>query len=116
MGTREEMTAEEKLHELLHGPMSVTERDQYIRQKTAGAKAESETAKPAPAAGALKVGDPVVIHGLQSESGQKLNGRSGVIVSYIEASCRFQVQLGPGESPAVKRDNLKYNTDLPEWM
>mmetsp|Transcript_15448 Transcript_15448/g.27071 ORF Transcript_15448/g.27071 Transcript_15448/m.27071 type:complete len:255 (+) Transcript_15448:62-826(+) len=114
--TREEMTAEEKLHEMMHGPMTETERDQYVRQKTAREKFQQAHTPKSKAAGALGVGDPVTIHGLQSESGQKLNGRSGVIASYIESSGRFQVQLSPNEAPAVKRDNLKYNSDVPDWM
>lgn len=114
--SREEMTAEEKMHELLHGPMSVTERDQYVRQQTAERKHQEESKPRTKAAGALGVGDAVIIHGLQSASGQKLNGRSGVIASFIESSGRFQVNLGKGEAPAVKRDNLKFNSDVPEWM
>lgn len=114
--TREEMSAEEKLNEMLNGPMSATERDQYVRMKTAQAKQQEANTAPTPAAGALKVGDPVTVHGLQSESGQKMNGRSGIICDLIESSGRFQVQLGPGEAPALKRDNLKYNSSVPEWM
>lgn len=114
--SREEMTAEEKLHEMMHGPMSINERDQYVRQRTAEAKKEEESKVKTKAAGALKVGDPVVIHGLQSESGKKLNGRSGVIAHFIESSGRFQVSLGGNEAPALKRENLKYHSDVPEWM
>lgn len=121
--SREEMTAEEQLHEMINGPMSKTERDNYFRQreaeqkrKEAAEKEQKQKVPPTPAAGALKVGDPVIVHGLQSESGQKLNGRSGVIGAFIESSGRFQVQLGPGEAPALKRENLKYNSSVPEWM
>jgi len=114
--SREEMTAEEKMHELLHGPMTVTERDQFVRQKTSERKQQEASTPKTKAAGALGVGDTVVIHGLQSASGQKLNGRSGVIACFIESSGRFQVNLGNGEAPAVKRENLKFNSDVPEWM
>lgn len=114
--SREEMTAEEKLHEALHGPMSEVERDQYIRQKKAQEKQQQASTVRTPAAGALKAGDPVIVHGLTSETGQKLNGRSGILGCYIESSGRFQVQLGPNEAPALKRENLKYNSDVPEWM
>jgi len=114
--SREEMTAEQQLHELMHGKMSETDRDDFFRQKAAERKQKEESTVPTKASGALKVGDPVIVHGLQSASGQKLNGRSGVIMSFIESSGRFQVQLAPGEAPAVKRENLKYNSSVPEWM
>merc|ERR1712083_1008140 len=107
--SREEMTAEEKLYEMMHGPMTETQRDQYVRERTKEQKQQEETTVKTKASGALKVGDAVTIHGLQSESGQKLNGRSGVIACFIESSGRFQVTLGPGEAPALKRDNLKFN-------
>merc|ERR1712187_971640 len=111
-----EMTAEEQLHELINGPMSKTDRDKFVRQRTAEQKEEEKRAKPTKAAGALKVGDPVTVHGLQSAAGQKMNGKSGVITKYIEESGRFQVQLSPGEAPAIKLENLKYNSSVPEWM
>merc|ERR1711869_109372 len=100
---------------MMHGPMWVNERDQYVRRKTAEWKEQEASTVPTPAAGALKVGDPIIVHGLQSESGQKHNGKGGVILSFVEASGRFQVQLGH-ETLALKRDNLKYNSDVPEWM
>merc|ERR1711874_945625 len=109
------MTADEELHELLHGPMSKTDRDKFVRKRTAEQKEQQKNAVPTKAAGGLKVGDPILVHGLQSATGQRMNGRSGMIVRYIEETGRFQVQLGSGESAALKRDNLKYNPKVPEW-
>jgi len=114
--SREEMTAEERLHEMMNGPMSKTDRDQFFREKAKEQKEREASTPHTPAAGALKVGDPVIVHGLQSESGKKMNGRTGVIGKLIESSGRFQVQLGPNEAPALKRENLRYNSSVPEWM
>merc|ERR1712183_1261509 len=115
--SREEMSAEEKLYEMMHGPMTETQRDLFVRERTAEQKKQAETVPKTKASGALKVGDPVVVHGLQSESGQKLNGRSGVIACFVEASGRFQVRLGSNElTPALKRENLKFDSSVPEWM
>merc|ERR1712217_898834 len=74
--SREEMTAEEKLEEMLHGPMSETDRDKMIRRKTKEREERQKNTVPTPAAGSLKVGDPVLVHGLQSATGQKMNGKS----------------------------------------
>mmetsp|Transcript_32857 Transcript_32857/g.86824 ORF Transcript_32857/g.86824 Transcript_32857/m.86824 type:complete len:174 (-) Transcript_32857:199-720(-) len=61
-----------------------------------------------------KIGETCMIQGLQSAAGQKLNGRHGVITAFIEASNRFQVELGPGDTHAVKPENLRYSEKRPE--
>merc|ERR1740121_34514 len=96
--------------------MSEVDRDKMIRRKTAEREERQKNTAPTPAAGSLKVGDPVIVHGLQSATGQKMNGKSGVITAYVEGSGRFQVKLGDKEAVALKRDNLKYNSSVPEWM
>merc|ERR1711874_210292 len=57
----------------------------------------------------LKPGDQVVIYGLQSEAGQKLNGKTGVITKYVEDSGRFVVEITKGISSihSLKRENVR---------
>mmetsp|Transcript_1915 Transcript_1915/g.4312 ORF Transcript_1915/g.4312 Transcript_1915/m.4312 type:complete len:232 (-) Transcript_1915:45-740(-) len=63
----------------------------------------------------LKPGDTVIIYGLQSEAGQKLNGKSGVITKYVEDSGRFVVELTKGISSvhSLKRENVRAASDPP---
>merc|ERR1711963_135908 len=42
----------------------------------------------------LKPGDPVEVHGLQSETGRMLNGKTGLITKFVEDKGRFQIELG----------------------
>lgn len=55
----------------------------------------------------LKPGDVVEVHGLQSASGQALNGKSGLITKWDETKGRFQVELGMANLQSLKPDNLK---------
>lgn len=76
-------------------------------EATAGAQegASGEKAEEAPRP--LAIGDWVEVHGLESESGSKLNGRSGVIREHLEDKDRFKVELAPEEVISVKPVNLR---------
>ena len=51
-------------------------------------------------------GDSVVVHGLQSS--QLLNGLEGVIIRFVPASGRFEVQVhGIEGTKGIKPDNLR---------
>eukprot|EP00747_Dinoflagellata_sp_TGD_P187723 gnl/TRDRNA2_/TRDRNA2_45665_c0_seq1.p1 gnl/TRDRNA2_/TRDRNA2_45665_c0~~gnl/TRDRNA2_/TRDRNA2_45665_c0_seq1.p1 ORF type:complete len:223 (-),score=46.11 gnl/TRDRNA2_/TRDRNA2_45665_c0_seq1:175-843(-) len=56
----------------------------------------------------LKSGDAVMVHGLQSETGKKLNGKTAVITKYVEETGRFMVEMTKGMSSfhSLKRENL----------
>merc|ERR1712125_98690 len=62
---------------------------------------------------ALEMGSRVRIHGLQSESGSKLNGRHGVVQRYLHDVSRYEVSIVSetgvaGESiKALKAENLE---------
>jgi len=156
----EEKTAEEKLEEMLHGPMTDTARDDRFRREAklqkekdgssgwnahgssggfggkdkGSGKGSGKSSRPtpppmqrstplissaAPASGStprfLKPGDAVVVYGLTSEAGQKLNGKSGVITKYVEESGRFVVELTKGMSSvhSLKRENVR-SDDAPQ--
>ena len=48
----------------------------------------------------------VVIHGLTSEAGQKLNGLEGKLSGFNEAKERYDVTLEDGKVVSCKLDNL----------
>jgi len=55
----------------------------------------------------LNPGDLVEAHGLSSESGSQLNGKTGVIVDYVEGTGRLEVLFEDEKSARLKADNLK---------
>lgn len=60
------------------------------------------------AAGVLRPGDNVECYDLASDTGQELNGRSGVVVKHIEGTDRFEVRFVLGDpSSAPKLVRLK---------
>lgn len=61
----------------------------------------------AKAADGLNPGDLVEAFGLSSESGSQLNGKTGVIVDYVEDSGRLEVLFEDETSARLKADNLK---------
>lgn len=65
------------------------------------AKPEEDPARP------LAAGDRVEVFGLESESGSKLNGRSGTIVEHLADKDRFKVQLTAEEIVSIKPANLR---------
>jgi len=54
----------------------------------------------------LKVGKAIVVHGLLSEAGRKINGSSGRLESFNVQKQRWIVTLGSGRQLFVKRQNL----------
>lgn len=54
-----------------------------------------------------QAGDRVEVHGLESESGKKLNGRTGIVLELVASTGRFKVELSPDEVVSVKPDNLR---------
>eukprot|EP00933_Yihiella_yeosuensis_P046070 TRINITY_DN41539_c0_g1_i1.p1 TRINITY_DN41539_c0_g1~~TRINITY_DN41539_c0_g1_i1.p1 ORF type:complete len:318 (-),score=41.16 TRINITY_DN41539_c0_g1_i1:509-1462(-) len=58
----------------------------------------------------LQPGDEVRIHGLQSESGQVLNGKTVSVIRYLHDISRYEVDVD-GAPKALKADNLQV---LPE--
>jgi len=56
---------------------------------------------------ALSPGDAVEICGLESDSGRKLNGRTGVVAGYQEDKGRYEIRFNEDKSAFVKFQNLK---------
>lgn len=53
-------------------------------------------------------GERVEVYGLQSESGRALNGSSGVVLRYVEATDRYEVACPDENAPkSLKGDNLR---------
>mmetsp|Transcript_57835 Transcript_57835/g.134712 ORF Transcript_57835/g.134712 Transcript_57835/m.134712 type:complete len:370 (+) Transcript_57835:145-1254(+) len=59
------------------------------------------------------VGDTVEVFGLESESGKKLNGQTGVVTGYNEESGRFDVRFGYEKEVSLKPANLKRPSLIP---
>ena len=57
-------------------------------------------------ADAVKPGDAVRLHGLQSEEGQRMNGQVGVAAKFIEDKGRWAVHIG-GKAITFKEANLQ---------
>lgn len=57
----------------------------------------------------LNPGDLVEAHGLSSESGCQLNGKTGVIVDYVEGTGRLEVLFEDQTSARLKAENLQLN-------
>lgn len=55
----------------------------------------------------LKVGDCVLIFGLESESGKPLNDQKGIVTGILEATGRLEVRLSPDKVVSLKALNLK---------
>mmetsp|Transcript_73005 Transcript_73005/g.163913 ORF Transcript_73005/g.163913 Transcript_73005/m.163913 type:complete len:136 (+) Transcript_73005:2-409(+) len=67
---------------------------------------------------ALKPGDLVEVHGLASDSGDKLNGWKGTIERYVEDTGRFEVRFPPRRVVSLRPENLvqvdaDYSEDYP---
>lgn len=55
----------------------------------------------------LKPGERVEVVGLTSEGGRPHNGKVGVVLSFVEDSGRFKIELGPDSCLALKPENLR---------
>uniref|UniRef100_A0A7S4SW88 Uncharacterized protein n=1 Tax=Alexandrium monilatum TaxID=311494 RepID=A0A7S4SW88_9DINO len=60
-----------------------------------------------PASPPSKPGDCVLVSGLESEGGRPLNGRKGIVTSWLEDADRFEVRLGPDKVVRLKTGNLQ---------
>lgn len=58
-----------------------------------------------------QAGDHIEVHGLESESGKKLNGRTGVVRELVASTGRFKVELSPDEVLSIKPENLRRRPD-----
>eukprot|EP00747_Dinoflagellata_sp_TGD_P064945 gnl/TRDRNA2_/TRDRNA2_154132_c0_seq1.p1 gnl/TRDRNA2_/TRDRNA2_154132_c0~~gnl/TRDRNA2_/TRDRNA2_154132_c0_seq1.p1 ORF type:complete len:334 (-),score=57.10 gnl/TRDRNA2_/TRDRNA2_154132_c0_seq1:157-1071(-) len=61
----------------------------------------------------LQLGDLVLVRGLASDAGQRLNGREGRIRKYDSLSGRFGVQIKGAGLKAIKAENLVIAHDSP---
>merc|ERR1712136_385204 len=81
------------------------ERETAAPEGTQAAQAQSENE--------LKPGDKVMVRGLQSEAGLKLNGKTGLITKCLSDTGRFQVELGLENVQSLKPDNLMHLASAP---
>eukprot|EP00933_Yihiella_yeosuensis_P006966 TRINITY_DN111823_c0_g1_i1.p1 TRINITY_DN111823_c0_g1~~TRINITY_DN111823_c0_g1_i1.p1 ORF type:complete len:264 (+),score=59.89 TRINITY_DN111823_c0_g1_i1:59-850(+) len=80
-----------------------------VKSRWAQASAEEEAAKAAEETAKLpfKPGQRVEVFGLESESGRKVNGKSGLVIKYLPEKGRFQVELGLENPMSLKPENLR---------
>ncbi|CAK0875773.1 unnamed protein product, partial [Prorocentrum cordatum] len=65
----------------------------------------------------LAVGTQITIVGLTSARGSPLNGFSGTVISYVEASQRYGVHVPvTGDEVLLKRDNLQTSLVEEHWL
>lgn len=108
-------TADDALDRLLGNAQYEETQAQKAARKAgeAAAKAAAEASEKAAAwaaaemAKALHPGDRVEVHSLQSESGKKLNGKTGVVKRFIAEKGRWEVDLFQASLQSLKPDNLK---------
>jgi len=55
----------------------------------------------------LQVGEEVEVHGLESENGKLLNGKTGTLTVFLEDKGRWQVELAPDHVVSLKPANLQ---------
>merc|ERR1711959_443125 len=55
----------------------------------------------------FKPGHCVEVFGLESESGKRLNGQSGIVVKYLKDTKRYEVRFIPDYIVSLKSDNLR---------
>ena len=103
---RSSANPEDALEAMLKGEKVRTDRKKKSA-RDAGAQAAWAAQSAHEDSAPLKPGDVVEVHGLQSASGQALNGKSGLITKWDEAKGRFQVELGMTNLQSLKPDNLK---------
>ena len=103
---RSSANPEDALEAMLKGEKVRTDRKKKSA-RDAGAQAAWAAQAHETDSAPLKPGDVVEVHGLQSASGQALNGKSGLITKWDETKGRFQVELGMANLQSLKPDNLK---------
>mmetsp|Transcript_56309 Transcript_56309/g.150541 ORF Transcript_56309/g.150541 Transcript_56309/m.150541 type:complete len:303 (-) Transcript_56309:61-969(-) len=103
------LSADDTLEALLTGSSSRSAKD---RDRETAAPEGAQAAQ-AQSENELKPGDKVMVCGLQSEAGLKLNGKTGLITKCLSDTGRFQVELGLENVQSLKSDNLMHLASAP---